>query len=458
MSGDNIDASIDEEEDVGSQTQNYSRSEPKFLNPKTRTKSFDKMVSDELMVALAMMRVNSISSLNEKQKERVMKLREKIKAEDTTVTHGHKGGKRKNKVEKDFELSGWSTAPIANEKAVLPLDITHEVLSRRNLRNFGRNSSDSAIIGARTVAESSADTRRSEPIPHRGPRYAAPADNAHKVRDRTKATNQYAALRTGVKNGIEISMNTKKRSKAQTESPNNKNQGEASKTDVRNEADSSASNKSESHTYKAVPSTHSRASQDSKQPMSRTVQNQTKAPVTKGLTGVYGLCKTSPSRRSGERMQSPLAVAHKARNSSTVDQAHAGDTLTDTTKNAEYEPVKDPEQGEHAKCGDLASKESEKQDKVSRENDVVQNANQSAVNEKASSLTDNSSSTNTNNTVPSESNSSSMNKKIEADSAALKSDESSKATVDQSKKMSGEPKPAKNQHRRLTLNMFDIPS
>ncbi len=157
---DSSEASIEEEEETTATK--FTRTEPKFLNSRTRTESFDEMVSDELVIALAMMRVNSLSSLNEKQKERVKKLREKIKAGESAkdgTSHSHKHRKSKsNSMGKDFEVAGWSTVPNPSEKAVLPLDITHKILSGRTPQNVGQESSNCATTETKRAAEPSAKT------------------------------------------------------------------------------------------------------------------------------------------------------------------------------------------------------------------------------------------------------------------------------------------------------------
>lgn len=163
------DSSIEEEDaDISDDpgASKHSRTEPPFLSTRPRTESFDKMVSDELMIALAMMRVNSLSSLDEKQKERVTKLREKINVGDSG-NNGTKHQKTKKPVGKDFEVAGWSSAPNPSEKAVLPLGITHEILSCRTDQN-GRETLEglSAVKAKKTAAEPSIGSSQSDMRSH----------------------------------------------------------------------------------------------------------------------------------------------------------------------------------------------------------------------------------------------------------------------------------------------------
>ena len=169
MSG-SSETSIEEEDEAGSETgtRKYSRTGPKFLNARPRTESFDNMVSDELMIALAMMKVNSMSSLNDRQKDRVAKLREKIKARNSSQdssSPSHKQKQRKIK-DQDFELSGWTTAPDPKEKAVLPLDITHEVISSKNTQILSKDSSKfSEVMVAKTSIRKKCASDSSESVP-----------------------------------------------------------------------------------------------------------------------------------------------------------------------------------------------------------------------------------------------------------------------------------------------------
>lgn len=126
-----------------------SKTSLKHLKSGSRTDSFDKFVSDEVMIALAMMKVNSLNSLSEKQRERAMKLRAGINAGGSHALGGNGASGVK---EEGFNVEGWRVTPVVYEDKVLPLEITHAIVaplggnrdSHKKLNNLKDSSSSFA--------------------------------------------------------------------------------------------------------------------------------------------------------------------------------------------------------------------------------------------------------------------------------------------------------------------------
>ena len=100
---------------------------PRFTIPDdVRTDSLDKLVSDEVTIARAMMRMNPLHSLSEQQRERVMKIKGGIKMGSPDTKGEHSGdAKMQQRNPEDFMekvgFGGWSSTPINGTQERPPL-------------------------------------------------------------------------------------------------------------------------------------------------------------------------------------------------------------------------------------------------------------------------------------------------------------------------------------------------